>query len=544
MSQEFSAIVHEDGKLYGVTEDGDRVAIPFESISAGDLNNTTLYLDAPVETGDIRDAAEELHQNHGGGEIVVPEGEHAGFFGIEHDNITVRGRSKAATLKTPDGHDSPTQVLTIAADNVLVRDLTVDGNKYNQDIDTSGDVSSDYREADTIGIYGNFVTTFNVDVFRSTSHGIQGWGELSDPNEHAAANVTGDKGAARRFGIKILDCHAEDISLLNQNPRDALETFYCEGTVIANNTVRIGRTACALHRGFNAVVHGNVAEDCRWLASANDFVDNVVISDNTLEINNPDNVSGGVDAAFEVLARTENHTVGNLTISDNVAHVGDDADHFVMIDGSGDGEIVDPIKLHNNRFSGDPDEKLHLEDAEVEIRNNSWAGDAGYTLAGDLSGSDIEDASLFTFEDGDSSTALSLTIDGLNGPQTLTIKGFVQVYDSSDEIAVRFNGIDDTDAYEWVPIATGSVTDADEGRVGRLRTLRPAKLTLEIDNPTDIRGDDSRAQYESSMPVEGRIDSSNFVGAIKQNVTLSQIDLLTESGENCEADLWIDEIQW
>jgi hypothetical protein len=124
------------------------------------------------------DAAKAALAASGGGTLLVDPGVYVGRFGVDADNIHVRGCGRgASTLKVPDGTNVTAQVLTIGADHCSVRDLTIDGNRDNQSAQANPVIT--HRESDGIGIYGSNNLVSDVRIIKPRSHGIIVWDEAT-----------------------------------------------------------------------------------------------------------------------------------------------------------------------------------------------------------------------------------------------------------------------------------------------------------------------------------------------------------------------------
>lgn len=144
-----------------------------------------------------------------GGRLLASAGTYSGRYAIDKAGTTLEGQGIGATVfKIPDGLDVPAQGLTITADDVTVRDCTIDGNRDAQDF--GGAVT---RESDGISIYANRVLIDHVHVRRPAGHGVIIWNEAT-AGHHGAPNAV--KAAGARTGCTVRGSIIED----NGHPLD------------------------------------------------------------------------------------------------------------------------------------------------------------------------------------------------------------------------------------------------------------------------------------------------------------------------------------
>lgn len=320
------------------------------------VNDETLYLERPVESGDIETACETLAE-YGGGEIVLPAGTWTGQFAVTTHNVTLRGRSqRGVELRTPDGVDAPEQLLTVVADDCVIEHLTLNGNKQNQDVSSYS--KSELQHADTLGIYGDRCTVRDVTALNAMSHSIicRDYGTQGD----ASSGLTDGVVAAHRHGDEYVgtqntyvDCRTEASGLPN-NLRASLDTRDCTRTVIEDCEV-YGDD----HTIVGITVHGG---------------DNITFRNNYVE-NRPKNLGIQIHSEAYGVKVLNNHLVGGL----GGIQLYNDTDDVLLsgntVEGSADmtsiyqiGGTASNIRLEEETVRGGNWQAVHVGDQTRDIR--------------------------------------------------------------------------------------------------------------------------------------------------------------------------------
>lgn len=345
------------------------------SIDTRALNDETLFLERPVESGDIQAACETLSE-YGGGEIVLPTGTWTGQFAVTAHDVTLRGRSQhGVELRTPDGVDEPEQLLTVVADDCVIKQLTLNGNKHNQDV--SNYSKSELQHADTLGIYGDRCTVRDVTAVNSMSHSII----CRDYGTHgeASSGLTEGVVAAHRHGDDYLgtqntyvNCRTEANGLPN-NLRASLDTRDCTRTVIEDCEV-YGDD----HTIVGITVHGG---------------DNITFRNNYIE-NRPKNLGIQIHSEAYGVKVLDNHLVGGLggiqlyndtddvRLSRNTVEGSDEMTSIYQIGGS-----ASNVSLVEETLRGGNWQAVHIgaQTSDVRVQNCSFEDVyTAITVSGDV----------------------------------------------------------------------------------------------------------------------------------------------------------------
>lgn len=191
-----------------------------------------------------------------GGTVLLRRGTYVGRFAVDKNNVVLRGMGQGATvLKLTSGLTTGAQTLTITADRVTVRDLTVDGNKAAQTIPVD-----EIRQADGIGIYADHVTIENVHVKDAAGHGIIVWNEATATHD-TCPNASKAAGARRycqiRHNVVENNGHTSD----SRSAIDIATSNTNVDNVIAHNLVIMGAdtsSGITMHGGARTVIAGNI----------------------------------------------------------------------------------------------------------------------------------------------------------------------------------------------------------------------------------------------------------------------------------------------
>jgi hypothetical protein len=331
-----------------------------------------------------------------GGKIFIKNSVYPAVITIKNDNVVLEGESWNTILKFPDHYGVSAHTIRIESNNVVVRNLQVDGNKANNP-ELAGDSATDGIE-----YYGNYTLVENCYVHDTITHGIIGY-------------VTNHDNIVRGNFVK-------------DSTRSAIDMAPGERNVIVNNRVSF-TTATALaygitvHTGDNIVIAGNVIEKADISISVHDGANRVSIVNNVMRDGRDSGISDGGVVSYDMvimgnviencctagfddnragikLGNTQGATIVGNSIKGCGSHgirlysssnIGDIISGNNILSPTGGGIVAEGTKhvITNNRVVSPGRQGIQIPSASsVEVSNNYVEG-SYYNLFGVYASSDI-----------------------------------------------------------------------------------------------------------------------------------------------------------